>query len=264
MFLSTSDTSASLLYTVNLTTGATSFVGVMNTASRANIAIAVMDGQMYGFDILNDSLQSINKATGIATTIGPLGFDANFAQGMDFDESDGTCYIFAFNNTAFAAELRTCDVATGATTLVGTIGDGATLREWTGAGVVNTINDALFCFSFDNSCDGIEISQVLPDRTVVGTWRNRDCAGAAAPMLGGYSGKSVTPRLSWLAADPDADLSTWQFNLNVDARTFDLWVHDTDFSLTQMLDDEPYSVTPGACSFGPEKKGLPASTATGQ
>jgi hypothetical protein len=124
--------------------------------------------------------------------------------------------------------------------------------------------EASYCFSFDNLCDGIEISSVLPDKTVVATWRNWDCAGASAPMLGGYSGKNVTPKLSWLAADRDADFATRGFNLNVDTRTFDLWVHDTDFSLIQIEDDQPYSVTPGACSFGPEKLGMPASTGVGR
>jgi hypothetical protein len=260
MYLSGSDGSVSVLYTVNLETGASSFVGAMNSASRANIALAALDGQLYGFDVLNDSLQSINKTTGIATTIGPLGYDPNFAQGMDCDESDGTCYIFAFNNSTFAAELRTCDISTGATTLAGPIGNGVDLRQWTGAGILKSPPaQALYCFSFDNLCDGIEIITVLPDKTVTAIWRNWDCGGASSPMLGGYSGKNVSPRLSWLASDPEATLGVYSFNLNVDARTFDLWVHDSGFNLIQMQDGEPYSVTPGACSFEPEKVGMPAS-----
>lgn len=121
-----------------------------------------------------------------------------------------------------------------------------------------------YCFSFDSLCDGLEITSVLPDNTVVATWRNWDCAGAKAPLLGGYSGPNVSPRFAWLGADPASDLSTWSFNLNVDARTFDLWVHDSGLNLIQMLDDEPYSVTPGACLFGPQKEGLPASTGVGE
>jgi len=118
----------------------------------------------------------------------------------------------------------------------------------------------IFCFSFDNLCDGIEITQVMADKTVAATWRNWDCAGGTAPMLGGYSGQDASPRPSWLAADPNANLKVFSFNLNVDARTFDLFRHDTAFNLTQFQDDEPYTVTPGECPFGPEKEGLPAST----
>src|SRR5690606_35981099 len=67
---------------------------------------------------------TLNKSTGAATLIGPLGFDANFGQAMDFDNDDGTLYLYAFSNTSFLAELRTANLSTGATTLVGTMGAG--------------------------------------------------------------------------------------------------------------------------------------------
>jgi hypothetical protein len=41
---------------------------------------------------------------------------------MDFDPTDGTCYLGAFNNGAFTGELRTVNLATGGTSLVGTTG----------------------------------------------------------------------------------------------------------------------------------------------
>ena len=124
------------------------------------------------------------------------------------------------------------------------------------------VRDASYCFSFDNLCDGIEITTVLSDKTVVGTWRNWDCAGATAPMLGGYSGQTVSPKVSWIGADPAADLSNRTFTLNVDAKTFDLWMHATDFTLTQIQDDQPYTVTPGACTFRPQKALAPSSMGT--
>ncbi len=142
------------------------------------------------------------------------------------------------------------------TVFVGTYGRGtwrASLADLVGG------TEALYCFSVESLCDGIEVLDVLPDKTVVGTWKNFDCAGSDAPMLGGYSGKDVSPRLSWMAADPFASLEAVSFNVNVDTRTFDLWVHDTSFNLTQIQDDQPYTVTPGACVFGPERDGLPAS-----
>jgi Tol biopolymer transport system component len=123
---------------------------------------------------------------------------------------------------------------------------------------------ALYCFSFDSFCDGIEILEVLPDKTVVGIWNNFDCLGSDRPMLGGYSGKSVSPRLSWMAGDRNAMLDVYSYNLNVDDRTFDLFKHDTAFNLTQFWNDEPYTVTAGACAFGSEKEGLPATTGVGE
>lgn len=141
MYGSTTDISTSTLYTINLANGALTLVGGM-TNSPGNIAIGVdLNGDLYGFDVVTDSLVKHDKATGAGTVIGPLGFDANFAQGMDFDHSDNTCYIFAFNNASFQAELRTCDVTTGSTTLVGVIGQNAPggLQEWTGPGIL--VND---------------------------------------------------------------------------------------------------------------------------
>ena len=94
---------------------------------------------------------------------------------------------------------------------------------------------------------------------MVGFWKNFDGVGSAAPMLGGYSGKNVSPRLSWVASDIRFDLSVFSVNLNVDNRTFDLFQHDTSGNLSQFQDDSPYTVIPGACSFSPEKAGLPSA-----
>jgi hypothetical protein len=138
MYGSTTDVNTSNLYTINLANGATTLVGNM-TNSPANIAIGIdQSGNLYGYDIVLDSLFSYNKANGAGTLIGSIGFDANFAQGMDFDHSDNTCYIFAFNAGTFQAELRTCDVTTGSTSLVGVIGQNTPggLQEWTGPGIL--------------------------------------------------------------------------------------------------------------------------------
>ncbi len=67
-----------------------------------------------------------------------------------------------------------------------------------------------------------------------------------------------------MAGDRNAILDVYSYNLNVDARTFDLFKHDTAFNLTQFRNDEPYTVTPGACAFGSEKEGLPATTGVGE
>ncbi|RMI01055.1 MAG: DUF4394 domain-containing protein, partial [Calditrichaeota bacterium] len=121
MYASSSDVFNSSLYTVDLSTGAVTRIGAITNAPLI-IAIAVSpSGQMYGVDIFNDNLISIDKATGAGTVVGPIGFDANFSQGMDFDESDGTLYMAAYN-AATGGELRTVDVTTGATTLIGPLG----------------------------------------------------------------------------------------------------------------------------------------------
>ena len=123
IYLSSSNySSSSWLYMVNPSTGTPSLVGVI-TNSPITIAIAINNnGQMYGYDIVNDVMLSINKSTAAGTVLGSLGFDANFGQGMDFDPITGTLYLAAFNNSTFQAELRTANTTTGNTTFIGALG----------------------------------------------------------------------------------------------------------------------------------------------
>ena len=58
---------------------------------------------------------SIDPVSAAYTSIGPLGFDAEYGQGLDFDDRDGTLFLAAFNNTSSAAELWSAD--TDASTL---------------------------------------------------------------------------------------------------------------------------------------------------
>jgi uncharacterized repeat protein (TIGR01451 family) len=108
----------SQLYTIDLATGVATLVGNYTHAAPAVIEIAIhpTTGQMYGED-LNDNFYSIDKATGATTLIGPMGVLINFAQGMDFDNSDGTLYQFAYIGGG-VNDLRTIDVTTGVSTLV--------------------------------------------------------------------------------------------------------------------------------------------------
>ena len=80
---------------------------------------------MYGLEIVNDELFEIDKDTGASTALGSVGFDANFAQGMDYDLATGRLYMAAYNNAgAGRGELRIANTETGATTLVGLLGNG--------------------------------------------------------------------------------------------------------------------------------------------
>jgi subtilisin-like proprotein convertase family protein len=117
---------SSRLHTINLSTGALTLIGTV-TNSPCLIGIAANSaGQLYGYDIVNDTLLSIDKATGASTVVGSLGFDANYGQGMGFDAASGQMYLAAFNNVTFQAELRIADLATGNTTLVGAFGTSGT------------------------------------------------------------------------------------------------------------------------------------------
>jgi hypothetical protein len=116
---------ASTLYTINIATAAVTPIGtVTNAACLIDIAID-SSGNLYGLDIIADNLISINKTTGAGTIIGSVGFDANYAQGMDFDDATNTLYLAAFNLGTYQGELRTCNTSTGMSTLVGAFPGGA-------------------------------------------------------------------------------------------------------------------------------------------
>lgn len=122
LYAASCDITQTGIYTVDTSTGTASLVGTTSDAPCL-IGIAIDgSGQMYGYDIVTDSLYSVDKTTAAATMIGSLGFDANFSQGMDFDEESGILYLAAYNNGTASGELRVADLATGNTTLVGAFG----------------------------------------------------------------------------------------------------------------------------------------------
>ena len=125
LYASSANVSISYLYTVDMDTGTATEVGeITNAPAIIDIAINT-DGEMYGVDIVNDVLVQIDPATGAGTVIGSIGFDARFAQGMDFEETTGVLYLAAFNSTDNQGELRIADTATGNSVLVGAFPSGA-------------------------------------------------------------------------------------------------------------------------------------------
>ncbi len=122
VYLSSCDISTSILYTLDMGSGTATQVGTI-TNSPCTIGIAIDGaGDLYGYDIVNDTLLSIDKGTAVGTVIGSIGFDANFGQGMGYDATTDQIYLAAFNNGTFQPELRIADLTTGNTTLVGVLG----------------------------------------------------------------------------------------------------------------------------------------------
>jgi hypothetical protein len=125
LYASSTNDVISYLYRINTSTGAVTPVGqITNAVTIIDIAINA-DNQMYGVDIENDTLVRINRFTGAGTVRGPIGFDADFAQGLDFEEASGVLYLAAYNTDTSQGELRTANTSTGSTSLVGAFPGGA-------------------------------------------------------------------------------------------------------------------------------------------
>ena len=110
------------LWTINPATGASTQIGEI-TGAACIVGLAVSpDGLMYGIDIVSDALFAIDKTTGAASLIGSIGFNANFAQDMTFDQATGVLYYAGFDAGAFSDQIYTVDLTTGLATAVGNIG----------------------------------------------------------------------------------------------------------------------------------------------
>ena len=104
------------LYVINMSNGGQTYVGPFNNGGVI-VGIAFDgEGNLYGEDIGTDSLYSINTVTGAATLIGPFGMNLGYAQDMAYDIDNNILYLAAFTGSGY---LCTCDVATGALTIVG-------------------------------------------------------------------------------------------------------------------------------------------------
>lgn len=106
-------------YSVDVGTGAATLIGNTGVSGALFIDLCFdAAGVCYSYDLVTDAAYTIDPTTGVATQLGPLGFDANFGQGMSYDMETSTIYLSAFNNGTFTGQLRTMDPGTGSTTLI--------------------------------------------------------------------------------------------------------------------------------------------------
>ena len=115
--------SSTTLYTVDVVTGTCVSVGTLPSATYITLACSP-SGQLYSIDIDNDNFVSIDKTNADMTVIGPLGFDASYAQDMAFDQSTGMLFWACYNvsNAGGTGEWRIIDPATGESSMLGLIG----------------------------------------------------------------------------------------------------------------------------------------------
>ena len=111
------DGANSVLYKINAGSGYPTLIGNVAPVTMINLACSPT-GQLYAVSVDDDNFYSVDKTTGLGTIIGPVGFDAAYAQDMEFDQHTGVCYLAAYNNTSGMGELRIVNVANGSTTLI--------------------------------------------------------------------------------------------------------------------------------------------------
>lgn len=130
--------SATSLYTVNMSTGVATMVGTANTGIlMINFAINSA-GQAYAVDGTADVLGSVNLSTGAFTSIGSIGFNANYAQDMEFDRESGELFMAAQDLTS--GWLAWVNKSTGTTLKIGDFEGGA---EITGFAIPYASNKTL-------------------------------------------------------------------------------------------------------------------------
>ena len=134
-------TPVSTLVKIDPDTADITLVGTITGVGDPDNGTAIIDvaidanGLMYGVDIVTDTLVAIDKTTGEASTIGSLGFDANFAEGLDFDDTTNTLYFSAFNNDIGMAEMYTIDTETGLGTPISPIGPDPANTQYSALGI---------------------------------------------------------------------------------------------------------------------------------
>ncbi|HEX5124059.1 MAG TPA: hypothetical protein VFV97_12500 [Rhodanobacteraceae bacterium] len=121
------DGSGTDLFTVDTATGAMTLVGPITglggTAFVMGLAVDPNTGLMYGIEVVSSALVAIDKTTGAAATIGALGYTTAFSQGLDFDAATHTLYLASIDYATFAQNMYTVDIATGAASIIGPIGN---------------------------------------------------------------------------------------------------------------------------------------------
>ena len=211
MYGVSSSLSASQIFTVNITTGVCTPIGSPSATSPGCIMLnAAPGGSLFGVDIVNDQLFRWNKTTGVATAVGPIGFNANFGQDGHFDQSDGQYYYAAFNNTSFQPELRLIDTLTGNSTLIAAYPGGASGQVQTMAiyTLLNPVND-----------DCVNAISLNCGQTVTGSTTTATLDGPPSSCSGGSVAPDVWYRVTGTGANITASLCGSAYDTKLEVYT---------------------------------------------
>lgn len=104
-------------YTIDLNTGVATYLGVVDNFHAISNIACDSNGNIYGIDILDDSLYLIDPNIPSLKLIGSTGIPLNNAQGAEYDKDDDILYLAAFSTER--SGLYTCDTTSGRVTLIG-------------------------------------------------------------------------------------------------------------------------------------------------
>lgn len=125
------------LYTVNPETGVGTLVATITGGGTLPIWLEIDNsGVAYSADISSDSLYKIDLTTGVATLVGPLGINLNYAQDADFNRETGELFMAGFLVDSTSGIYKV-DLTTGAASYVGDT-EGKEIGMFT---ITNTILD---------------------------------------------------------------------------------------------------------------------------
>ena len=113
----------SLLYSFDVNTRVATLIGTVGTGALMIDLCFDFSGNCYTYDLVTDNAYIVDETTGAATLLGPLGFSANFGQGMGYDFETGWIYLSAFRNLpSNDGQLRVMDPQTGYTNFLASYG----------------------------------------------------------------------------------------------------------------------------------------------
>jgi len=184
VYVSSTNGSSSVLYTLDLGTRVATPVGPI-TGFNLVVSIAISNsGQIYGHDTGLDQIMLINKATGAGTALGPTGFDALAAQGMDFDRTTNTLWAWLYFGGG-SNGLASINLTNGSATLAVT---GANGPENQGAiRGLSTIPLVASALSVDAA--GNRVMEPGEAASVAPSWHNDGAAtGAVTGTLSAFTG----------------------------------------------------------------------------
>lgn len=119
-YLSTSTADGSRLWTLDLATAAVHSVGAVPNAPLVTDIAFDTDGQLYAVDEALNALLKIDKHTGEAAVVGPLGFDPvdGGSAALDFDAASGSLYLISviYEEPNYLQAVWKVDPNTGAAT----------------------------------------------------------------------------------------------------------------------------------------------------